>query len=221
VLVALSGHHHHNKKRDRVHILEAFAIFCRRLCYPNQWWRELHKEFGRSTSVLSRIFGMMLHSIVSRFGPKVIFYPLDQSCYDKYLQCFVRNKGADPELRIVAVMNDKKLMTCRPTHFQSSQYDWDKKGHGLKFQTLEGPDGLLGFSCAKAFDGRRGDWRTSGTTIQSQVTIESWPTPHIQQQTGLRHYSSACLVRNWLRIDMHSMLPTVLCKPVLSGDTRR
>ena len=142
------------QKRDRVHLLEAFAIFCRRLCYPNQW-RELHKEFGRSTSAMSRIFGMMLHLIVSRVGAKVVFYPLDQSRYDEYLQCFVR-KGADPELRIVAVIDAKKLMTCKPTHFQSSQYDRHKKGHGLKFQTLEGPDGL-GISCVKAFDGRRRD----------------------------------------------------------------
>ncbi|KAI2494543.1 DDE superfamily endonuclease [Fragilaria crotonensis] len=141
-------------KRDRVHLLEAYAIFCRRLCYPNRWC-DLHKEFGRSTSALSRIFGLMLHLIVSRVGPKVVFYPLKQERYDQYMECFVR-KGADAELRIVAVIDAKKLMSCRPTHFQGSQYDRHKKGHGLKFQTLEGPDGL-GISCVRAYDGRRGD----------------------------------------------------------------
>ena len=32
------------QKRDRVHLLEAYAIFCRRLSYPNRWC-DLHKEF--------------------------------------------------------------------------------------------------------------------------------------------------------------------------------
>ena len=140
--------------RDRVHLLEAFAIFCRRLCYPNRWC-DLHKEFGRSTSALSRIFNLLLDLIATRVMARVLIYPLDQFRYEEYQQCFVR-KGADPELRIVAVLDAKKLMSCRPTHFQGSQYDRHKKGHGLKFQTLEGPDGL-GISCARAYDGRRGD----------------------------------------------------------------
>jgi hypothetical protein len=53
----------------------------------------------------------MLHLIVSRVGPKVIFYPPEQERYDQYLECFVR-KGADAELRIVAVIDAKKLMSC-------------------------------------------------------------------------------------------------------------
>jgi nuclease HARBI1 len=141
-------------KRDKVHLLEAYAVFCRRLSYPNRWV-DLHKEFGRSTSALSRIFNLFLHLIVSRVRAKVLFYPLDGHRYDEYHKCFIR-KGADAELRIVAVIDAKKLMSCRPTHFQRSQYDRHKKGHGLKFQTLEGPDGL-GISCIRAFDGRRGD----------------------------------------------------------------
>jgi hypothetical protein len=141
-------------KRDRVHLLEAFAIFGRRLAYPNRWC-DLRKEFGQSTSALSRIFNHLLHLIVSRVRSKVLFYPLDGHRYDEYMECFIQ-KGADAELRIVAVIDAKKLMSCRPTHFQRSQYDRHKKGHGLKFQTLEGPDGL-GISCIRAFDGRRGD----------------------------------------------------------------
>jgi hypothetical protein len=63
-------------QRDRVHLLEAFVIFCRRLAYPNRWC-DLHKEFGRSTSALSRIFNLLLHMIVSRVRSKVAFYPLE------------------------------------------------------------------------------------------------------------------------------------------------
>ena len=140
--------------RDRVHLLEAFAIFCRRLCYPNRWC-DLHKEFGHSTSVLSRIFNLLLDLIATRVTAKILIYPLDQSRYEEYRRCFVR-KGADPELRIVAVIDAKKLMSCRPTRFQGTQCDRHKKGHGLKFQMLEGPDGL-GISCSRAYDGRRGD----------------------------------------------------------------
>ena len=140
--------------RDRVHLLEAFSIFCGRLCYPTRWC-DMHKDFGRSTSALSRIFNLVLDLIVTRVMARVLFYPLEQSRYEEYRQCFVR-KGADPELRIVAVLDAKKLMSCRPIHFQGTQYDRHKKGHGLKFKTLEGPDGL-GISCARACDGRRGD----------------------------------------------------------------
>ena len=87
-------------------------------------------------------------------------------------------KGADPELRLVAVLDAKKLMSCRPTYFQGTQYDRHKKGHGLKFQTLEGPDGL-GISCVRALVGRRGDGfvfrqsnlENSGAAILSQIII--------------------------------------------------
>jgi hypothetical protein len=51
----------------------------------------------------------MVHLIlVSRVGPKVVFYPLKQEQYDQYLECFAR-KGADAELRIVAVIDAKNL----------------------------------------------------------------------------------------------------------------
>jgi hypothetical protein len=68
-------------QQDRVHLLEAFVIFCRRLAYPNRWC-DLHKEFGRSTSALSRIFKLLLHMIVSRVHSKVAFHPLEQQRYD-------------------------------------------------------------------------------------------------------------------------------------------
>lgn len=118
MFVAFSGYNHH-PQRDRVHLLEPYAIFCKRLCFPIRWC-DLHKECGRSTSALSRIFRLMIHLIVSRVGPKVVFYPLKQERYDQYLECFAR-KNADAELRIVAVIDAKKLMSCRPTHFQGSQ----------------------------------------------------------------------------------------------------
>ena len=175
--------------RDRVHLLEAFSIFCRRLCYPNRWC-DLHKEFGRSTSALSRIFNLVLDLIVSRVRARVLFYPLEQSRYDEYLQCFVR-KGADPELRIVAVLDAKKLMCCRPMHFQRTQYDRHKKGHGLKFQTLEGPDGL-GISCARAFDGRRGDG-----FIFRQSNLENFWRSHPIATNYRKLADSAYPTTNW------------------------
>jgi hypothetical protein len=49
--------------------------------------------------------------IVSRVRSKVAFYPLEQQRYDEYSECFVLN-GADAELRIVAVIDAKKLMSC-------------------------------------------------------------------------------------------------------------
>ena len=97
----------------------------------------------------------MLGMLIGRVRKSVMFYPLEHERYDEYCDAFVR-KGADPELRIVVVIDAKKLMSCRPTNYQRSQYDRHKKGHGLKFQTLEGPDGL-GISCTNSFDGRRGD----------------------------------------------------------------
>ena len=55
------------EQRDRVHLLEAFSIFCRRLCYPNRWC-DMHKEFGRSTRALSRIIKLVLDLIFSKLA---------------------------------------------------------------------------------------------------------------------------------------------------------
>jgi hypothetical protein len=49
--------------------------------------------------------------IVSRVRSKVALYPLEQQPYDEYSKCFVL-KSADAELRIVAVIDAKKLISC-------------------------------------------------------------------------------------------------------------
>jgi hypothetical protein len=107
-------------------------------------------------------------------------------------------------------------MSCRPTHFQGLQYDRHKKGHGLKFQTLEGPDGL-GISCVCAYDGRQGDGY-----IVRHSNLENFWRNHPIVSNYRKLADSAYPTTIWtLSIDRLSMLHTVLCELVSSGDMRR
>lgn len=138
---------------DRMYKIEAFCLILRRMVYPNRW-QELEKDFGRWESTLCRMFQYLMHLILERVMHCVLFYPVDMDCLLRYHQAFVR-KGVPEELKIVAVLDVKKHNSCRPTHYQRTQYK-RKKGHGFQYQTLESPDGLV-MHCAYAGDGSRGD----------------------------------------------------------------
>ena len=138
---------------DRMYLVEAFCLLLRRMVYPNRW-QELEKEFGRWESTLSRMFQYLMHLILKRVMHGVLFYPVDLDCLIRYCAAFV-SKGIPECLRIVAVLDAKKHNSCRPTHYQRTQFK-RKKGHGFQYQTLESPDGLV-MHCAYAGDGSRGD----------------------------------------------------------------
>ena len=59
-------------------------------------------------------------------------------------------------LRLFGVVDTKKQVVCKPSRHQRALYSGHKRVHCVKYQTLEGPDGLI-LHCTPCFDGRRGD----------------------------------------------------------------
>ncbi|MEL6804411.1 MAG: transposase family protein, partial [Bacteroidota bacterium] len=86
-----------------------------------------------------------------------MFCPLPAEQWEAYETAFAAD-GYDDGLRIVAILDGKLLQICRPTQHQRAMYTQYKKCHGVKFQGLETPDGLL-VHTTEAQSGRNHDAR--------------------------------------------------------------
>jgi hypothetical protein len=140
--------------RDRVMAIEAFCLLLRRLSYPNRWF-DLKDNFGRHPSLMSRIFHYVMHFLLQRLNASLICYPLTRERLEQYVDAFQR-RGVPDVLRVFAVIDTKKHKVCKPGENQRALYSGHKRIHCIKYQTLEGPDGLI-LHCTPCFDGRRGD----------------------------------------------------------------
>ena len=104
------------KQRDRVHFLEALAIFLQKallsesVAWSAQWVRTFYK-------CPIKITPAYVTADCFKGRTKGDFYPLEQEHCDQYLKCFVQ-KGADAELRIVAVIDAKKWWGTDPHIFR-------------------------------------------------------------------------------------------------------
>ena len=140
--------------KDRVLAVEAFCLLLRRLAYPNRWF-DLKGDFGRHASSMSRIFHYVLHFILQRIKVSLLSYPLTRARLEDYANAFQRH-GVPEMLRLFGVVDTKKQAVCKPSRHQRALYSGHKRVHCVKYQTLEGPDGLI-LHCTPCFDGRRGD----------------------------------------------------------------
>ena len=175
--------------RDRVFLVEAVCLLLRRLLYPN-WWRDLEQQFGRFHPALSHIFWDFGDKLLCLVIRNVIFYPVTAEKCESYSNAFA-NAGAFPELNLIASLDGKKQMTCRPTNNQHTQYCRHKKGHGFKYQTLETPDELL-LNCTYANNGWHGDrfiyrvsnikefWQNHAVLSQYRMLVDcAYPTDEV------------------------------------------
>lgn len=74
---------------------------------------------------------------------------------ESYAMAFWR-RGVPLNLPIWSIIDVKKVHVARPTNNQRALYSGHTKYHCFKFQTLQGPDGLI-LHCTYSNDGRRGD----------------------------------------------------------------
>jgi hypothetical protein len=149
---------------DKAHIIEAFCLVLRRMANRGKM-KDYVKDFGRSEGSLNRIMLYMTHLILQRAGRSILFYPVTAEQLERYRNAF-RRKGVPDNLPVVAVLDNKKQLTCRPTHNQKSQFNRYKKGHGPKHQTLNAPDGLVLHEYPG--DGRPGDSVIAGESRIAQ-----------------------------------------------------
>lgn len=127
------------------HRIDGFLVILLKLAFPVKWLTVRKVFFNSFTkSQLSSIFTCYLKIIHARCSSQVdlldvCFSPERLTLYSQCLQA----KGCDvPD--VCGFIDGTFVYTARPIRGQESCYNGWKKGHGLKFQVLSFPDGLIG-----------------------------------------------------------------------------
>lgn len=142
--------------RTKSSSLEALCIFLRRLSYPNRFY-DLTFMFRRSEAELSFICKEVLQFIYNRHGH--LLHNLNRRWLRKHdlekYAAAISNKGA-PLMNCWGFIDGTIRPTCRPTKNQRLVYSGHKRVHGLKFQSVVTPDGLVA-NLFGPVEGRRHD----------------------------------------------------------------
>lgn len=115
----------------------------RRLAIPNRY-TDIRCIFGRSKPELSIIFTYMIESVDQSFGYLLTFLDL---CWLKLpdLQKFthaIQRKGL-PLPDIWGFIDGSFRPVCRPNADQRTLYSWHYRLHGIRFQSIMAPNGLV------------------------------------------------------------------------------
>lgn len=127
---------------SKVHCVEAICISLRRLAYPCRLF-DLIDIFGRSQSMLSRIFNATLRFIFVRWRHLLIWDPvrLTPETLEEY-HAAIRAQGA-PCQTSFAFIDGTVRAVCRPTEQQEDVYNGHKRVHAMKYQSVAGPSGII------------------------------------------------------------------------------
>ena len=148
---------------------EGMALLLRHMSYPNRW-NDLVPMFGRHIMELSHICNCMVNEIIGVHGHKLEMLNFDWIDPETFAKA-VHDKGYP--LDNIWVFIDGTLQgMCRPGEDQESYFSSYKRKHGLKYQSLLCPNGLIAH-CAGPVEGRRHDsymYFLSGLEKLSNVT---------------------------------------------------
>jgi hypothetical protein len=133
--------------------IEGLCILLKRLVYPNRL-TDIIWMFGRHKCVLSSIVNIMLEDVYIKHGDRLL--TLNQ-------QWLHVNEFADTVLQKCGMVGDvwgfldgTLKGICRPQHLQELAYSGHKRKHGLKYQSLMTPCGLIAHVFGPV-EGRRHD----------------------------------------------------------------
>ncbi|XP_062571196.1 uncharacterized protein LOC134233231 [Saccostrea cucullata] len=135
---------------------EGLSILIRRLAYPNRL-QDLSHIFGRSTAELSYIFNTVLNFIDTRHGHRIerLNHPwLSHAKLDE-MATAISNCGA-PLSNCWGFIDGTVRPICRPQSYQQLVFNGHKRVHGLKFQCITTPDGMIAHLFGP-IEGRRHD----------------------------------------------------------------
>ena len=112
--------------------------------------------FGQKLEKISRIFNNGIAYLFQKYNDRLL---LDLGIIDgrKDLYCqAISNMCGQLLLRCFGFIDASLMRCCRPIVFQEAVYNGHKRGHGLKFQSVLLPDGLIGHLFGPV-EGRRHD----------------------------------------------------------------
>ena len=147
----------------------ALCMLLRRLSYPNRLY-DLQYTFGRSESEISVILKATLNHLYDNFNHllrrfDVMF--MQQHHLDIYSRA-IQDKC--PLQNVFGFIDGTLRPICRPGHNQRESFSGHKRCHGLKFQSIMLPNGIIG-NMFGPIEGRRHDsymLRESGILPQLQ-----------------------------------------------------
>ena len=122
--------------------VEALCILLRRLSYPGRL-EDLIPMFGRTESQLSRIVAHMVDYIYDRFSHLLEFdeQRLTHAKLQEFAQAIAAKGGVVPGC--FGFIDGTLRGTCKPIYGQKQMFNGHKRTHGLKFQLVTAPDGMI------------------------------------------------------------------------------
>lgn len=124
--------------------MEGLLIMLRRLVFPNRLG-ELVDEFGRSRFALSIIFNCTLTWMWQTWG-HLLTDPFTRPYFSadrvRAYSAAVKDKSG-VDLNVWGFIDGTLRATCRPIHHQRIFYNGHKRHHGVKYQAVTAPDGLI------------------------------------------------------------------------------
>ncbi|OWA50092.1 hypothetical protein BV898_14618 [Hypsibius exemplaris] len=149
----------HLASRLIVSSLKVLCIVLRRLSYPGRL-RDLQTFFPRHHTTLSRIFNFGLYWISEKTHHLIdtLQQPfLTRERMDQYAAVIANESGhLSRGMRIFAFIDGTFKQTCRPDKDQRVIYNGKDRHHGLKYQGITAPNGLI-LHLAGPLEGARHD----------------------------------------------------------------
>ena len=132
-----------NYNNVRADGMEALCILLRRLCYPNRF-ADLIPRFGRPVPQLCMIFKETLDFLITEWGH--LLDTLNQPWLSppklRILADAVHAKGAPLDC-VWGFIDGTLKACCRPSQNQKMVYNGHKRYHGLKYQSITTPNGMI------------------------------------------------------------------------------
>jgi DDE superfamily endonuclease len=135
----------------------ALCVVCARLSYPGRWYQ--HADlFKRSPSWLSTIFNDTIQFLTLRFANHLRWHPqmTRYSTLKRFADAVQRVGGVEG---VYGFVDGTFRGHCRPSgpDAQRTVYSGHKRAHGLNWQAIVTPDGLVS-SLVGPFAGANNDW---------------------------------------------------------------
>ncbi|RPA80970.1 hypothetical protein BJ508DRAFT_326819 [Ascobolus immersus RN42] len=151
---------------------EALCLLLFRLSHPHRL-KDCMRTFGKSRSWCSAVFNDMSDFITTKYKERLEWdgERLDIPCLTRYASAIEDACGAS---RIWGFIDGG---VARPVHNQQFLYAGAKKEHGIRFQGITTPDGLISSLCGPWL-GPTGDWkiwRESGVEDHLRALMDPLP----------------------------------------------
>ncbi len=152
---------------------EALLVTLRRLSYPCRL-AELTDLFGIPISMVSQLFNWTCRFLSSRYGHLL----RNMRNWEGYIPGFVAkvsSKGAPNQLGCFGFLDGTLRPTCRPKFGQRSLFSGHRRTHGIKFEMVTLPNGIVAW-LAGPYEGRRHDayvFSVSGLKEQLEELAQS------------------------------------------------